>query len=420
MRWFSILIAAVVAALIFMLVMHRESVFRFAGMDVDEAAPANVPNEPEEAAAEVTDDVDRVSVVAMESLTQVIDSAVLVRGRTEAARQVEVRAETTGQIVSDPLRKGALVKAGQLLCEIEPGVRLAQLSEAKAQLASAKAGLPVSEARVEEAQALLEEAEINDRAASRLGREGFASETRVASTRASVSSARAGVASARSGLEAATSQVEAAAAAVALAEKEIDRLTIEAPFDGLLETDTAELGALMQPGSACATVIQLDPMKLVGFVSETQVGHVEVGAPATARLISGDTVAGTVTFLSRSADEQTRTFRVEVQVPNPDLRIRDGQTADIAIEADGAKAHLVPGSALTLDDSGKLGLRIVEEAQDGTGPVAAFAPVDFLRDTPEGIWIAGLPERAEIIIVGQEYVTEGVPLDVTYRETVSQ
>ncbi|NDR54951.1 efflux RND transporter periplasmic adaptor subunit [Aliiruegeria sabulilitoris] len=418
MKWFSFLIAAIVAGVVYMLIMERDAVFEFAGIETGRpAAPAAAPDATSDVAETIenTDDgPKRVSIVAMASTAQVIDSAVILRGRTEATRQVVVAAETSGPIVSEPLRKGTMVEAGDLLCEIDPGPRIAQLSEAKALLASAKAGPPVARARVIEAEALLAEAEINNRAATKLIEGGFASETRVASTQAAVSAAKANVESAHSGLEAATSNVEAAAAAVALAEKEMERVTLKAPFAGLLETDTAELGALMQPGASCATIIQLHPMKLVGFVPETQVDKVTVGAPAGARLVSGAEVSGAVTFLSRSADPQTRTFRVEIEVPNTDLRIRDGQTADIAISATGETAHLLPASALTLDDAGVLGLRIVE--QSDTGPVAAFVPVRFLRDTPEGVYVAGLPTDIDVIVVGQEYVTDGVPLKVSYQE----
>ena len=74
-------------------------------------------------------------------------------------------------------------------------------------------------------------------------------------------------------------------------------------------------------GDPCATILQLDPIKLVGFVPEADVGRVTVGAPAGARLVEGGTVSGKVTFVSRSADETTRTFRVEIEVPNADLAI---------------------------------------------------------------------------------------------------
>jgi multidrug efflux system membrane fusion protein len=202
-----------------------------------------------------------------------------------------------------------------------------------------------------------------------------------------------------------------AEADVAAIARDIDRLTIRAPFAGVLETDTAELGALLQPGSACATVLELDPIKLVGFVSEAEIDRVNLGAMAGARLVSGRQVTGTVTFVARSADPQTRTFRVEVTVANPDRSIRDGQTAEMLIAAEGSSAHLLPSSALTLDDAGRLGLRIVDDAR-----TARFVPVTVLRDTADGVWLTGLPDRATVIVVGQEFVTDGAPVDVTLRE----
>ena len=151
-------------------------------------------------------------------------------------------------------------------------------------------------------------------------------------------------------------------------------------------------------------------MKLVGFVPEIDIGRVEVGSTAGARLANGREVLGDVTFISRSADENTRTFRVEVEVGNTDETIGDGQTAEIFIAADGAAAHLLPQSALTLNDQGRMGVRIVEAER------VAFAPVSVVRDTTEGIWVSGLADEADVIVVGQEFVTDGVPVSVTYQE----
>jgi multidrug efflux system membrane fusion protein len=226
---------------------------------------------------------------------------------------------------------------------------------------------------------------------------------------ATVTSATAGIQSAEGGMQSAQAAVQSAQAAVENAKLEISKLTISAPFAGLLESDTAELGALLQPGAACATLIKLDPIKLVGFVPETQVDRITVGALARARLTGNREVRGRVTFLSRSADPLTRTFRVELEVSNKDSSIRNGQTVEIAIASDGANAHLLPGSALTLDDQGRLGVRV---AKDG---IARFVPVSLIRDTIDGVWINGLPAMADVIVVGQEYVTDGVAVDVTMR-----
>ena len=354
-----------------------------------------------------------IKVVVMKSKAQEIDSAIILRGQTEAAREVEVRAETSGKVISAPLRKGNFVKENQLLCQLDPGARENKLSDTLAQLAEAESRVPETQARLNEAESYLEEAQINFNAAERLAKEGYASEARVAATEAAVRSAEAGVATAMAGFKATRSRIQTAEAAVAAARKEIDRLTLKAPFNGLLESDTAEIGSLLQPGNLCATVIQLNPIKVVGFVAEVDMPRVKVGAPARAELLAGKIVNGKVTFLSRSADKLTRTFRVDIDVSNPDLEISDGQTADITIAAEGKTAHLVPQSALTLNDNGDLGVRLVADDLR-----AKFVAVKLMRDTAAGAWLVGLPEEADIIIVGQEYVVDGVPVQPSFREVL--
>ncbi|WP_370300918.1 efflux RND transporter periplasmic adaptor subunit [Pseudooceanicola sp.] len=411
MRTIPVLTAIVVMVVLYLAVFQRDALLGFArGAD---SGVATETVDGDGAAPQAEPDSRAVGVVALRSRAEAINNAVILRGQTQAARQVDVRAETSATVISEPRRKGTFVNKGDLLCELDPGTREAALAEARARLNEAKSKQPETAARLEEARARLEEAMINYTATSKLSEDGFASETKLKSAMASVRSAEAGIAAAESGLETAQSGIESAAAAVAAAEREIDRLTITAPFEGLLESDTAELGSLMQPGSLCATVIQLDPIKLVGFVPETEVDRVQVGAQAGAELVSGRRVTGQVVFLSRSADPVTRTFQVEITVPNPDLAIRDGQTATIAISAQGAQAHKLPQSALTLNNEGTLGVRVV----DGDNKVE-FLPVTLLRDETTGVWVSGLPEQSDVIVVGQDFVTAGVTVAPTYREAI--
>lgn len=408
MRILPILAAIALAVILYMAVLERPTLMAFFGADNNEEAIQETDEDT--AAAPVKD--PRVKVVVQKLTAQSIDSAVVLRGQTAAARQVDVRAETSAIVVSEPLRKGATVEEGQIMCQLDEGTRRAALAQASAQLAEARSRVPEAEARVQEALARLEEAKINQNASQRLKVDGFASTSRVANTDAAVATWEAGVSSAQSGLSAARSGIEGAQAAVAGAEAELERLVIKAPFKGLLESDTAELGSLLQPGALCATIVQLDPIKLVGFIPESQVNRVQVGAIAGARLAAGGSdVQGRVTFVSRSSDPTTRTFLTEIEVPNPDLAIRDGQTAEILIASEGANAHLVPQSALTLNDEGALGLRLVDDNN-----IVEFYEVSLVRDTVDGVWVTGLPTEANIIVVGQEYVIEGVEVVPTPRE----
>ena len=450
MKLMPILTAIVVCVVLYLGIFERDRLLSLAG-NSDDTATSEVAPQPEP--SQTNEQSGLVKVVVRDSVAQDVDSAVILRGRTEAARQVEVRAETTGQVISDPLRKGATVSEGQLLCELDPGTRSAAVAEARGRLLEASSRLPEAEARLPEAEARkaeaqsrvseaearllealarLEEAQINANVANQLSEDGFASETRVANADASLQSARAGVTSAeaavegaRAGIQSAEAGIQGAMAAtegaragiasaeagVAAAEKEIERLSITAPFSGLLETDAAELGALLQPGAPCATIIQLDPIKLVGFAPEAEIGKIALGAGAGAELASGEQVYGQVTFISRSADPTTRTFRVEITVPNTDLSIRDGQSAEILVASAGEQAHLLPQSALTLNDDGLLGLRTIDAEN-----VVRFQTVEVLRDTTAGIWLTGLPEKVTVITVGQEYVIEGVQVEPHYQE----
>ena len=300
-----------------------------------------------------------VPVLVLHSVARETRASLTIRGRTEANRNVQVAAETTGRVISEPLRKGAGVRKGQVLCRLEPGVRAAELTEAEAALA---------------------EAQVEAEAATQLQSKGFAAQTT---------------------LKARQAQLQAAQARLDRVRWDIAQLEIRAPFDGVLESDTAELGALLTPGMYCANVIDLARVKVAGFVAEQEVDLLRVGQSATARLINGVEVVGNISFLSRVADPDTRTFAVEVTLENPDGRLRDGMTAELTIELPPSDAHLLPQTALTLNDDGRLGVRIDD---DGT---ARFLPVVILQDTADGVWVAGLPRQATIITVGQEFVRQG-------------
>ena len=355
MRLFPILTSIAVAIAIYFFVMERDLLLSFSANDEITA----------EVIQPASAHTDAVSVVTLHSTAQKVQSGIILRGRTEAARRVDVRAQTSGLVISEPLRKGTTVKAGQLLCSLDPGIREAQLAEANARLADAVVA--------------------SDNAID-LAARGFGPETAVVSREAALQSAQAGV---------------------LRTEEDISRLEIRAPFAGLLETDSAEIGSLMQPGGLCATVIDLNTVKLVGFATELDINKIKLGAMAGADLVSGQRVIGTVTFLSRSSDPVTRTFKVEVTADNANLLIRDGETAEIGIALEGEMGHLLPQHVLTLDPNGSLGVRVADNG------FARFMPVTILRDGAEGLWLSGLPETVDVITVGLEFTIDGSAIDAT-------
>ena len=285
---------------------------------------------------------------------------VLMRGRTEAARTVIVRSETAGVVAAVPAAEGAFVREGQVLCRLAVDARQASLDQARAMLKSRQ---------------------LQRQAAAQLAEKGYRSETQVLEAQANLDAAQAGVRAA----EIALKQVE-----------------IRAPFAGVFDHRDAEIGAYLSPGQPCGTMIELNPLLVVGDAPETEAAKLRVGAPAEARLVSGHVLRGRVRYVAHDADPQTRTYHLEVAVQNADFAVRSGLSADLRIGAGSGVAHLIPVSSLVLDSAGRQGVRYVQADSR-----VAFAPVTVLEETSQGMWVSGLSGPVSIITVGQSFVADG-------------
>ncbi len=192
------------------------------------------------------------------------------------------------------------------------------------------------------------------------------------------------------------------------AEAEADRLTLRAPFAGVIDHVDVELGEWVQTGTPIATLLALDPIVVRAEVSEVDVGHVKVGDKAEIRLVGGTKLEGRVRHLSRAASEGTRTYPIEIALPNPDHTIPSGMTTEVMLYTEPVRAVVVPRSVITLSAQGELGLRIVDKDN-----IAHFASVELIDDTPEGLVLAGVPEDARIIVAGQDLVRDGEKVNVS-------
>jgi len=298
---------------------------------------------------------------------------IVVRGRTEPVRAVEVRAETSGTVTKLPIEKGEYASRGDLLCGLSINARGARLAEAKA---------------------LREQRWLQYDASQKLAAKGHRSETQAAADKAAY---------------------DAAVAQVRQMEVEMSHTRITAPFDGVVDDRFVEIGDFLAIGQPCATVVDLDPMLVVGQISERDVDKLTMGTVGEARLISGQMLEGVVRFVAKTAEQETRTFRVELAVPNKDNSLPAGITAEIIVPADPVSAHLMSPAFLVLNDEGTIGVRLVT-----AGKTARFQPVSILEDGPEGVWIGGLPEKATVITVGQEFVKDGQPVNVTLENEEAQ
>lgn len=293
----------------------------------------------------------------------------LLRGRTEAVRMVDIKAETHGRIIELAIERGDRVEQGEILARLAVEDRNAKLAQANA---------------------LKEQRRIEYEAAKKLSKKGFRAETQLAASRA---------------------ELEAAEAAVTVAEVALDNIVIRAPFDGIIDTRQAEMGEFIEVGDHIARIVDLDPILVVAQVNERELGALRLEQAGSVRLATGATVDGRLRFISTVADPTTRTFRVELEVANPDLTVADGVTAELRLPQAAVPAHHASPAILALTDEGVLGVKVL-----GPDDKVAFKPVYILDSDETGVWLAGLPEEIILITVGQEFVQDGqvvIPIDET-------
>jgi len=310
-------------------------------------------------ASDIVDKPTTPRVRVSQSVASERDATVIIRGRTQAKNEVDVRAEVEGVVQAIHFDKGDRVKKGDTLCEIRLNDRGAKVAQAAALVAQTQKELQV---------------------AQDLYKQGFRSKTQLAQSEAAYAQAQAGLATMN----------------VALA-----NTRIKAPFDGIVDDRYVNAGDYMRPGDKCEMVIAPDPFLATGTVSEQDVGGISLGDLATVKLVTGENVTGKVSFVADRADQMTRAFRIEVELPNPDAKLRDGVSAEINIAVRKVKAHHISPGIMVLSDKGAVGVRVVQNG------IVAFMPVRVLSEDPTGAWITGLPDTVTFITVGQEFVNDG-------------
>lgn len=288
-----------------------------------------------------------------------------ISGQTAADKRAELATRSAGTISSLPFKQGDTVKAGAIILDMD--------SEEKKIAVDAAAQL----VRQKKAQAEATEA---------LAKRGNVAKLQLDAARADYQGAQ--------------SQFEAAKA-------ELERTQVIAPFDGIIDKINVENGASAAQGTVVATVLSLDPIVAVGEISERNLSTIKVGSPASVRLVNGSTAEGMVRYISREANSATRTYRIEVAVPNSDGAIPAGMTAEIDLKSDPVQAIKLPRSAVTLDADGRLGVRAVDKDSK-----AVFLPVELIDDATDAIVLTGVPEGTRIIVSGQDFVADGDQLNV--------
>jgi len=209
------------------------------------------------------------------------------------------------------------------------------------------------------------------------------------------------------------------AAAADLAKKRLADTRLDAPISGIIARRAIEVGTTVAPGQPALTIVDLDPVRVRVGVPEADVGHVAIGAASTVRIPALDTTfVGRVTLIGVSADPSTRSYTVEISVPNPARRLRAGMVAEATIESKETRPALMVPAAAVLHDGGVNGSTIVY-VLDGDGArvhsrrvATGTARGDSLELT------SGITAGDQVIVAGQQRLRDGASVQLVDGKTL--
>ena len=315
--------------------------------------------------AEVSDEIEIkldkkvvVKKLQKESFTKTLKFS----GFSEASRIVIIKSQVEGKVSSKSFEKGKFYKAGSQLVLIDPEDKIARLKEMEALLNQRKKEYEVAE---------------------KLFKKGFRSEVKLSESRTNFENA------------------------LALYEKsqvELNNTKILIPFDSTIEDSFIELGDYVKKGDKIAKIVDLDPIFVKVNVTENVINNLKLNQ-TTSIIIADKSYEGLISYISKTSDPLTRNFRVEIKINNKQKQIISGLSSEARINLSKEDAYFIPSSLISLDDQGKLGIKVVQEKK------VLFLTIDIISDTGNGYWVNSNSknnlEDYMLITQGHEYVMEG-------------
>jgi membrane fusion protein, multidrug efflux system len=317
-------------------------------------------------------------------------------GETAAWYESTIYARVDGYVSKWYADIGDHVKAGQLLAIIDT-------PDLDAQLAAAKAKLQVADAQVKVKQA--------DAAFARSTYERWRDSPKGVVSEQEREDKKAGDAAAEAQLTSARAQVE-------LDQADVDRLSafeqfkrVTAPYAGTIIERRIDIGNLVTAGSSVSTTLlyrmsQDDPIRV--FVDVPQAAAADLMRPGVHAQISADTlgggppISGTITRTSNAVDPQARTFRAELDIPNPERRLVPGLYVQVAFQLENKGTSQVPAASLVFSPTGP---KVAVVSADGT---VRFQAVTIGRDDGDKVELSsGVADGDRLVLNISNQIAEG-------------
>ena len=377
----------------------------------DKKNTENKTNINQEVQVENTEeDLNIIKVETLIFRAEQIDQSIVIQGQTVYNKKIDVKSEITGNITNINFDRGDKVQVNKNLLNISIENRKEVLTSVEKDIERLNKELIINEKNrdnlLSKNAELIKLYEIEYLSAKQLIDKGLSSKSKLSLASFNLANAKSDQIDINLKYETQLANLESQIASYQSQLKQInldiENTLISAPFDGIITNKNIEISDYVTPGNILLTIVNLNPIKVQGYLSEFDVNKVQLYTKATIENSNGIKKNGKITFISPSAETSTRTFEIEIEADNSDLSFKSGITTSIMIEGSELLAHKIPPSILTLQDDGTIGVKALDENN-----TVIFYPIQKVKDTIDGMWVSGLPNEINLIISGQEYVSSG-------------
>ena len=323
-------------------------------------------SEQDVASKQVKNEPQLILVETQMQTAQPVQLNLTVQGQVEPRRKTPIRSDLAGRITDIYVKEGDWVASNTTIFRLDPEDREIKLAKENALLLS-------KQQTYERAQDLVKQN-----------------------------------LQAKSSLESDFAALKTAEANVAQIKLEISKLSITAPFDGVIDQLNVEQNGYIMANSEVAQFVDNSTLIIVVPVAQQDIHKLSIGLAANVKFATGESRMGKILFISSLASENTRTFRVEISINNQDRIIPAGISAEVDIPIHQVQGHFISPAILALDAAGQMGVKSVDDNN-----IVVFTPISIIQASTDGVWVKGLPNKINIITIGQGFVEAGAEVNWT-------
>lgn len=311
--------------------------------------------------------VPPVNVEAVRAELQDVVEEIVVIGTLDSNESVIIRPEIAGRIAKIHFAEGERVKRGEPLISLDASVQEAELREAEAAL--------------------------------NVSRRNFARAEELLKTGAGAVRQR----------DEALGKLEADQARVALAQARLQKMTLTAPFDGVLGLRRVSVGDYVTPGQDIVNLENIDPIKVEFRVPETSLRDIREGQKIRVQVdaFPDASFAGEVYAIDPRIDAAGRSVAIRARIPNPDSRLRPGLFARVALAVDERRSVMAPETVIVPRGDEQYVYRVIDNKA-----VLTRVTVGLRRNAQVEIR-SGVEPGELIVSAGQIKLRDGAPVAVT-------